>query len=162
VRDGRRRGVRRLGECFSVGMKRRAPIGVGLAAAFSFTWATTAGAHAGYPLIIDSTLMLSGKSTVEMTRPRMGCRLCHHSASGMDELRDFGNLMVANFGSVWARPARPAPPFLSRSLEPVPSPCSAKGDLPFGARLSRGGGAGHAPDGDGAAGARGSAKGGPG
>lgn len=61
-------------------------------------WTSVAQAHPGYPMKIDSTLNLAGNALLENAYPPMGCQLCHNSAGGGDALREFGNLMVENYG----------------------------------------------------------------
>jgi hypothetical protein len=58
-------------------------------------WASPAGAHPGYPAIIDSALGVQ----LEMIFPSQGCQLCHTSASGGTvSLRPFGTHLVSTYG----------------------------------------------------------------
>jgi hypothetical protein len=57
-----------------------------------------AHAHPGYPTIVDTTLSLTSKDTVEAVLAPLGCQLCHHSSGGGDALNQFGNLMVESYG----------------------------------------------------------------
>jgi hypothetical protein len=61
-------------------------------------WTQAASAHPGYPAVIDTTLSLTGKVTVETVFPPTGCQLCHHSSGGGDALKAFGNLLIENYG----------------------------------------------------------------
>ncbi len=61
--------------------------------------AATAGAHPGYPAVVDTALGVKG--IAEMIAPPMGCELCHVSAAGgTTQLSPFGTLLVTKYGLV--------------------------------------------------------------
>jgi hypothetical protein len=46
--------------------------------------------------VVDKSLALT--KTVETIFPPSGCQLCHNSASGADQLKAFGSLLVSTYG----------------------------------------------------------------
>jgi len=79
-------------------MASRSPVRKGwfalAAVAVVLSGADDAGAHPGYPPIVDATLGID----VTKIDPPMGCQLCHTDPGGGTPLRPFGQRLVATYG----------------------------------------------------------------
>jgi hypothetical protein len=60
-------------------------------------WASTAGAHPGYPAVIDGALGEPSYFVENEFKPT-ACQLCHTSTAGGTALVAFGTLMVSTYG----------------------------------------------------------------
>jgi hypothetical protein len=81
------------------GVRARCVVAQVLSLAIVLASAATAGAHPGYPAVVDTALGVKG--VAEMIAPPMGCQLCHVSAAGgTTQLSPFGTLLVTTYGLV--------------------------------------------------------------